>query len=112
MKLVVRYSLPENYKKVKEKMPKKKEAAEPVEIDFDEVMEAIRESDEIKMRNIFVEMSYEPGQTPEYLLHGNTCWEEQSLYYEYLEWLRKQGIRDENFFVGRDLSYGGYKKWR
>lgn len=92
-------------------MAKKKEVAEPVEIDFEEVMEAIREPEEIKMRNIFAEMSYEPGQTPEYLLYGNTCWEEQTLYYQYLEWLRKQGIRDENFFVGRELGYyGGYKK--
>ncbi|HNC58887.1 MAG TPA: hypothetical protein PLP33_25910 [Leptospiraceae bacterium] len=95
---------------------KKKEDIIPKEIDWEEVAEAIREPEEIRMSNIFNEMGYVPGEPPEHLLHGNTCWEDRCKYQQYLDWLYKW-MRENNktlettFYVGRELNlYGSYRR--
>ena len=90
-------------------MAKKKEIREPIEVDFEKVFEEVREPEGMRMSNIFQELRYEAKPQEDSV---SCYWEQRHVYYEYLEWLRKQGVKDTDFFVGRDLNYyGGYKKW-
>lgn len=92
-------------------MAKKKEPKEKIEIDFNQVMSDIQEPEEIKLRNIFAELKYEPGNPLQELLENPAYWEDRYKYQEYLQWLRSQGISEEDFFVGRDLNAYRYRRW-
>lgn len=92
-------------------MAKKKEPAEKIEIDFSKVMEDIHEPEEIRLRNIFAELRYEPGNPPQELINATAYWEDRDKYQEYLRWLRAQGKSEEDFYIGRDLNAYRYRRW-
>ena len=77
-------------------MPKKKEVVEKEPIDFDSVFESIKEPEEIRLSNIFSVIGFTPNAGNSEL-DGKIVYYDRSQYYEYLRWLRSQGLSEWNF---------------
>lgn len=59
-----------------------------------------------KPSNILKEMGFEAGIIPPELLKPLFY---HSEYYSYVSWMQDNGIKDTDFFVGRELN--AYKRW-
>lgn len=67
----------------------KKQENKPVEIDFDKVLEEVKQPEEVRLHNIFNELGYTPSEAKSKPAPPNDHSHE---YYKYKQWLRSQGI--------------------
>lgn len=66
-----------------------KKQNEPIEIDFDKVLEETKQPEEVRLHNIFAEIGYTPSE-PKFT--PATPSEHSHEYFRYRQWLRSQGI--------------------